>query len=218
MISRSLPLLLCLALAACAPQGAPEPEMVPARQPVELDEGPQELARAAAVSLGSSEATAVVFEFSDFECPACAQFATGALQELKERYVHTGLVRWDRYDFPLTRIHPHAFLASRAARCADDQSRYWEYHDALYATQRAWREEEDAEESFLALGDALGLDGTAFRRCVRSDRHAEEVTRNLRLGQLLGVPGTPTLFVNGQRAEIRTFEDLEALLREAIGG
>jgi protein-disulfide isomerase len=210
-------LLLSLSLAGCAPQGAPEPETEPTREPVALDESPQELARALPVSLGDPDAPAVVFEFSDFQCPACAQFATGPLVGLKERYVRTGQLRWDRYDFPLTRMHPHAFLAARAARCAGDQERYWEYHDHLYQTQRAWSGQADAQEAFLLAGEAAGLEGAAFRRCVRSDRHAEEVTRNLRLGMTLGVPGTPTLFINGQRAEIRTYDELEQLIREAIG-
>jgi len=214
---RTAALLLSLSLAGCAPQAAPEPETEPAREPVVLDESPQQLAGARPVSLGAPDAPAVVFEFSDFQCPACAQFAAGPLVGLKERYVHTGQLRWDRYDFPLVHNHPHAFLAARAARCAGDQDLYWEYHDHLYQTQRAWSGEADAQETFLGVGEAVGVDSAAFRRCVRSDRHAEEVTRNLMLGRSLGVPGTPTLFINGQRADIRTYDELEQLIREATG-
>jgi protein-disulfide isomerase len=214
---RLLSAAILLSLAGCAPQGSPGPETEPARHPVALDETPQELARAIPISLGSVDAAAVVFEFSDFQCPACAQFAAGPQQTLKERYVHSGHVRWDRYDFPLVHNHPHAFLAARAARCAGDQNLFWEYHDALYRMQREWAAESDGEAAFLGIGGAVGADEAAFRRCLRSDRHAEEVTRNLELGRLLGVPGTPTLFINGQRAQIRTYDELEQMIREAAG-
>ena len=188
-----------------------------ATQPVEITDA-AEVQRAQGVSMGPDDAPVLLYEFADYQCPACAQFSTFAHPLIKERLVDEGIVRFVRYDFPIITGHPHAFLASRAARCAGDQERYWEYHDVLYGRQPSWSPSRAAPtEQFIEYAELVGLDTGAFEQCLRSDEHAAEVTRNLRLGESLGVAGTPTLMINGQVVRVRDYNELEAQVLEAAG-
>ncbi len=189
-----------------------------ATAPVAVDIDPAELARTPGIGIGREEAPVVIYEFADFQCPGCAGFASFVAPLIKERLVDQGLVRYVYYDFPLTSIHPHAFLASRAGRCANEQGRFWDYHDVLYARQSRWSAMRETTGYFVDIAAELGLDRGQFDSCLRSDRYAEEVTRNLRLGESLGVQGTPTLFVNGRRlAHIPAYSDLEAMVMQEAG-
>jgi len=188
-----------------------------ATTPVPLSLDAAALQQARGNAMGPEDAPVLVYEFADFQCPACAQFSTFGHPLIKERLVDEGIVRFVRYDFPLVRAHPHAFLASRAARCAGDQGRYWEYHDVLYGRQPTWSPTRDPSGEFIDYSELVGIDRRAFQQCLRSDQHAEEVTRNLMLGESLGVNGTPTLMVNGERIQLRDYRDLEARVYEAAG-
>jgi protein-disulfide isomerase len=188
-----------------------------ARAPVATTFDPSQLQQARGVAMGPENAPVLVYEFADYQCPACAQFSTFAHPLIKERLVDQGVIRFVRYDFPLVNAHPHAFLASRAARCAGDQGRYWEYHDVLYGRQPTWSSVRDPSAEFVDYAQLVGIDRRQFQQCLRSDQHAEEVTRNLRLGESLGVSGTPTLMVNGERVQLRDYRDLEQRVMEAAG-
>jgi protein-disulfide isomerase len=184
--------------------------------PVAISTDPVELQRARGVAVGPEDAPVQLFEFADYQCPACGQFATFAHPLIKERLVDEGVVRLVRYDFPLPN-HQHAFLAARAARCADDQGRYWEYHDVLYGRQPTWSQQRDPSSEFVDYAQLVGVDRREFQQCLRSDRHAEEVTRNLRLGESLGVNSTPTLMLNGERLMVRDYRELEERVLAAAG-
>jgi protein-disulfide isomerase len=191
----------------------------PAMEPVPVTMDPAELQRAPGIAAGPEDAPVVIYEFADYQCPGCAQFATFVQPLIKERFVDPGTVRYVFYDFPLTQIHPHAFLAARAGRCADDQDRFWEYHDLLFARQSRWSPQRNATDTFIGYAEEVGLDRRAFEECLRSDRHALEVTQNMRLGESLGVQGTPTLFINGKRLpSIPAFRDLEVLIQQEMAG
>lgn len=189
----------------------------PATEPIEVAIDPAELQRVQGISIGEEDAPVVIYEFADFQCPGCGQFASFVTPLIKERLVEPGLVRYVYYDFPLA-MHPHAFLAARAARCANEQGRFWEYHDILYARQPTWAAQTNATGTFVELAGEVGLDEAEFEACLRSDRYAEEVTRSLRLGESLGVTGTPTIFVNGRRLpNIPSFSRLEEIVRSEAG-
>ena len=191
-----------------------------ATAPVPVDTAAVELSAVQGIAMGEEDAPVVVYEFADFQCPACAQVATYVTPMVKERFVDSGRVRYVYYDFPLVSIHPQAFLAARAGRCAHEQGRFWEYHDLLYQQQAGWSGTEDAIERFSDYASQAGLDTDGFNTCLRSDRYAEEVSRSLLLAESLGLRGTPTLFVNGkQLARIPTTpEEWEALIQAETGG
>jgi protein-disulfide isomerase len=139
---------------------------------------------------GTPNARVVIVEFSDYQCPFCARHVRETVPEIERAYVRTGKVRYVFRDFPLESIHPQAFQAAEAARCAGEQGKFWEMHDRLFAHQNAL-----GSEDLLAHGEALGLDLRRFRRCLQERRFAERVRRDLREGQQAGVRGTPSFFV-----------------------
>ena len=177
--------------------------------------------QAQGVSLGEENAPVQMIVFSDFQCPGCQAWSSRIEANLKRDFVDTGKLRYTYYDFPLTSIHPHAFLAARAARCANDQGRFWDFHDRLFAAQGTWSFSGSAPVSeFTEYASMSGMNATTFTECLRSDRHADVVTANLLLGEQLGVGGTPTVFVGQRRLGDREWQDYSAVSAaiEAAGG
>lgn len=88
--------------------------------------------------LGKKDAKVTIVEFSDFQCPFCKQFFSETLPQLKKEYIDTGKVKLFYRQFPLTSIHPNAQIAAEAAECANEQGKFWEYHDILFTNQASW--------------------------------------------------------------------------------
>lgn len=90
--------------------------------------------------LGDQNAKITIVEFSDFQCPFCESFFTSTFPELKKNYIDTGKVKLAFRHYPLTSIHPNAETAHNAAECANEQGKFWEYHDLLFKNQPTWSE------------------------------------------------------------------------------
>lgn len=194
-----------------------------AAEPVtlEVEDLGQLVQMAQGVTEGDASAPVTIMEFGDFQCPACQGFALQVKPQVKLRYVDTGQAKFVFHDFPLSQ-HPNAFLAARAARCAQDQDRFWQYHDHLYQNQAAWSNDGSPVGRFVGYAEDLGLDVETFEGCLRSDRHAELVTANIHLGQQLGVPGTPAVYVSRgggmvSRLPSYDFRTIERAVQEALG-
>ena|GEM_PF-2464408 len=173
-------------------------------------------------SIGSDNAPVVIVEFSDFGCVFCDKWATETLPELKQKYIDTGKVRLVYRDFPLASIHPRAPKAAEASECADDQGKYWEYHDALFENREAeWQKVSISSDSSLEklkqYAADLGLDTNAFDECLDSDKYADEVTSDMNAGSSVGVTGTPTFFINGQKlVGAQPFENFEKAIEAEL--
>ncbi len=152
------------------------------------------------VTKGDEDAPITIIEFGDYACPGCGGFALSVKPQVELLLLETGKAKFVFYDFPIPSIHPTSFLAARTARCAQDQGKFWEYHDALFRNQASWRLEASPIAQFLGFGEDVGLDGDEFEACVKSDRHADLVSANMRLGYELRVNSTPTIMV-GQGGE-----------------
>lgn len=196
-------------------------------EPVEvegLDNMETLVAMAQGVTKGDEDAPVTIVEFGDYQCPGCGSFALSIKPQVELQYVQTGKAKFIFYDLPLIQIHPNAFLAARAGRCAGDQDRFWEYHDALFRNQPIWAGDGQPLGQFLDYGEEVGLDAEAFEACVRSDRHADVISANMRLATELGVSGTPTIMISRGRGMARRLNDfsfrsiqmtVEQLLEEA---
>ena len=139
---------------------------------------------------GPVNAPVTIVEFSDFECPFCKR-AHPTLTQLFEKYA--GKVKLVYRDFPLESIHPQARRAAEAARCAQDQGKFWDYYDTLFT-----------ESPKLALDDLkryaaqVGIDVNKFDDCLSGGVHKTAVQKDIDEGTRLGVSGTPAFFVNGR--------------------
>ena len=179
-----------------------------ATEPVELAIGDmQELASMAqGIHQGSDDAPITILEFADFQCPGCGRFAGTVKPQLDVAFIEPGTAKFVFYDFPLVSIHQHAFLAARAARCANDQDGFWDYHDELFRNQTGWALSASSPVgAFEDYAARVGLDQGEFRSCLRSDAHARTVSATMQLGQGLGVTGTPTVLIsrgNGQYRQV----------------
>jgi protein-disulfide isomerase len=177
--------------------------------PIELEiSDMQQLAEMApGVRRGNEAAPITILEFADFQCPGCGAFASTVKPQVDIGFIDTGAANFVFYDFPLTSIHPHAFLAARAARCADAQDLFWAYHDELFRNQSAWSfAAAPPVGAFEDYAAQVGLDQGEFRSCLRSDAYADVVTANMQLGQGLGVPSTPTVLVTRGNGEVHQVE------------
>jgi protein-disulfide isomerase len=144
-------------------------------------------------SLGPAGAPVTLVMFCDFQCPHCARTRLAVDAVLQKRPQD---VRFVYRDFPIERIHPLAPLLAEAAACAQDQGRYWEMWARLFDGQATL----DAQ-ALPRHARALGLNTTAFDQCLAARRHRGDGLVDRRDGEALGVSGTPTLFINGQRVE-----------------
>jgi protein-disulfide isomerase len=153
------------------------------------------------VMRGQNTAPVKLLVFADYMCPACAYYTTTLEPQIKALYIDTGKAVEIFYDFPLGGAHVHSFLAARAARCAEDQGKFWEYHDNLFAKQKDWSYGRDAPVgTFKTYAGDVGLDRKKFDACLDSDTHSDLVEYNHQLGEQAGVGSTPTVFINGKAA------------------
>ena len=137
---------------------------------------------------GERTATLTLVEFSDYQCPFCSRHVRDAAQQIDRDYVASGKVRHVFLDYPLESMHPLAFKAAEAAYCAGEQGKYWEMHDRLFANQQSL-------EPWAAHAEAVGLDAAKFDGCLKSERPAADVRRDMAEAQKVGVTGTPSFFL-----------------------
>jgi len=138
---------------------------------------------------GPASAKVTIIEFSDFQCPYCARMGP-TLEKIRQTYPEQ--VRIAFRDFPLP-MHPQAVPAAEAAQCANEQGKFWEYHDKLFAGQHQL-----TPDDLKRYAGEVGLDVTRFGECFDSGRFRADVTRDQEDGQRAGVSGTPAFFVNGR--------------------
>lgn len=184
-----------------------------APEPLPVSASAAEADPEAGVALGPQDAPATVKEFVDYQCPHCAQFAGLAGKMLRRNFVRTDSARWVLYDFPLGNF-PNSIPAAVAARCAGDQGAYWQMEELLFARQQEWGQEGNPRGKLVGYAERLGLDTDRFRTCLEERRHLDEIMASKRYGESLGVRGTPTLFVNGQRVQT-SYQAVARQIREA---
>ncbi len=160
--------------------------------------------------LGKADSAVVLTEFSDFQCPAC-----GAVQPVVKQVVekYGDRIRFEYKHYPLTRIHVNAYRAALASECANDQGKFWDMHDKMFANQNA-----------LGVGELktyakdLGMDTAKFDACLDSRAEKKIVDADISEGNTKKVGGTPSFFLNGQYLQLAAFTDLEKAVQAALGG
>lgn len=166
----------------------------------------ERLVRSDSQKLSVAEDGKVTFvEFLDFECEACGA-AYPAIEQLRETY--DGKVTFVVRNFPL---HNNSEAAAKAAEAAAAQGKFEEMYQKLFETQKTWAESEESKEDvFFGFAEELGLDMADFKAVYNHPDTAKKIRRDQADGKALGVEGTPSFFVNGEKVEAQSFDDLVA--------
>jgi len=162
-----------------------------------------------APALGPAGAPVTIVEFSDYQCPYCHR-AQSTMDQVMTRFA--GRVQLIHRDFPLDG-HGQAFPAARAARCAGEQGKFWDYHRSLMTIRG-----DLSDTDLVARANAFKLDPRTFATCLSSDRHDDAIRESVDAGAKMGVNGTPTYFVNGRMLSgARPFEDFRQIIEAELG-
>jgi len=163
--------------------------------------------------VGSTSSTAVVHIYGDFQCPAC-RIAEPGLRYAMDKYQDQ--VRFVWKDFPLMNLHKNARGAAEAARCAQAQGKFWEYHNKLYDTQTDWAQLSDPKQTFLQYGNDVGLNAATFDACASAQAEDSKVSADISEGNQNHVDATPTFFINHRRYFAMTPQEWDAAMQKAL--
>ena len=139
---------------------------------------------------GGAKAPVTIVKFEDFQCPFCKQVQP-TFEKLLARYGDK--IKLAHRDFPIDSLHPQARLAHEAARCANEQGKFWAYHDKVYANAS-----KVGVEDLKSYAKEVGLDATKFDQCVDAGKFKSAVQKDVDEGTRVGVTGTPAFFINGR--------------------
>jgi len=159
-------------------------------------------------SRGPADAPIVLVEFTDYQCPYCVRVQP-TITALMERY--DGQIRHVFKNLPLPN-HSQAQLAGEAALCAQDQGKYWEFHDWLFANQRTMN-----RGTMLAQAGNLELDTELFEGCIDQKIHGATVSADAREARSFGITGTPGFLINGRvLSGAQPIEAFEVVINEEL--
>ena len=144
-------------------------------------------------ALGDPNAPVKVEEFSDFRCSHCKDFSENMEPDFIEQYVNTGKVYLKFYNFPF--LAEDSTAAAEAAYCAADQNAFWQYKTQLF-TYNTYSGAY-TESNLVDYAKKVGLDVEAFKQCLQSDEHLDDVAADKVYATTLGVNATPVFSVNG---------------------
>lgn len=146
-------------------------------------------------SMGSSDASLVLVEYTDYQCPFCSRHAKNTFPQIKKEFVDTGKLRYVLKDFPLP-SHTQAKDGAEATHCAGEEGKYWEMHDLLFANMRKM-----SIKDLEGHAEKLGLNTKKFKACLDDDRYIKGIESDVAQGRSGGVTGTPSFllgFDNGK--------------------
>jgi protein-disulfide isomerase len=160
-----------------------------------------------APSTGAREASIIITEFSDFQCPYCKQSQSVLKQILRE---YRNDVKLIFRHLPLD-IHPQAFAAAQGAFCAGEQNSFWQYHDALFASENL------SSETYEQIAWRLGLNLSSFKACLASETSRGAVLKDVREARRLGINGTPAFVINGKLVRgALSFEEFKNIIEREL--
>jgi protein-disulfide isomerase len=139
--------------------------------------------------IGRDDAPVTIIEFTDLQCPYCARYASQTFPRLKREYVDTGKLRYTSRDLPLP-FHSFALPAAVASRCAGEQGRFWEYREALFASQSLL-----GTEPYGRIAGQLGLDVERLEACRSDGEQESNVRADLAMAAQQGIRSTPTFVI-----------------------
>ena len=173
------------------------------------------------LTVGDVNSPAKIEVFEDFQCPACVQFTQNIEPLVISQLVETGKAYYVFHNYPFldrNSTTKESQDSANASLCANEQGKFWEYHDTLFANWNGENEGNLSKDRLIQFASAVELNVDDFTACVNESRYANDVQASFDLGNSMGVSGTPSVFVNGQQIApgyIPSFEDIAAAV-EAV--
>jgi len=146
--------------------------------------------------LGNPDAKVSIVEFGDYQCPFCGRFALETQPKIIEEYVNTGKAKFAWRD--LAFLGEESVWAAEAARCANDQGKFWEYQETLFKKQNSENKGAFSKDNLKKFAKDLGLREANFANCLDSGKYRAKVQEETQKSAALGVNSTPTTFVNSR--------------------
>jgi len=164
---------------------------------------------------GNSQSKVTLIEYLDPQCPGCGQL-NPSMQQIMEEYKDK--VRFVHRVFPLTDIHKNALAGSRALEAAGLQGKFFEMENVLFTNQSSWQSlsTAKAQEAFEGYAKQIGLDVEKYKTDYAGSQVFDAVSASRKRGEQMGVTGTPTLFINGEKITFQTADDIRKLLDDAL--
>jgi len=163
---------------------------------------------------GNPDASVVLLEYSDFQCPGCALYHSipqPVMEEFNDRLLFA------YRHFPLKNVHKNANNAAKAAEAAGRQGKFWEMGDMIFLNQRDWSLHSNVKNVFTDYARTLDLDIEKFTVDINSDEVEEKVDNDYKSGIQSGVNATPTFFLNGKKMEnVQSYEEFKSIIEQAI--
>ena len=144
-------------------------------------------------TIGNPQAKVTLVLYEDFQCPFCGKFFQESEQNIRDTYVKDGKVEFVYRDFPF--LGPESTQAAEAARCAEDQGKFWEYHDYLFSHQNGENQGNFVDSKLENFAKNLGLDSSSFNQCLSTGKYAQVVANSKNEASTAGVTGTPKGFL-----------------------
>jgi len=163
--------------------------------------------------LGDSNAPITILEWGDYQCTFCYKFHQNTLDTINDDFIKTGKVKLLFKDFPLN--GPDSILAAEAAYCAEDQEKYWQYHNELYKNWGGEKTGWITRESLDRFAVTVDLDLVEFNTCLDENKYQNRVITHHEFGKEIGIDATPSFLVfNDQKIiKIRGNQPLEVFLK-----
>ncbi len=156
---------------------------------------------------GNKNAPVTIVEFSDFQCPYCAQ-SQPVLEAVLKAYPEDVKLVYKNYPLP---FHKQARNAAKASLAAEEQGKFWEMHDLIFENYNKL-----SGKKFNEFAEQIGLDVNKFMADFNSNKYDIQIQIDIRLGNKIGVRGTPTFFVNGKRMMQRSFADFKEAVDKSL--
>lgn len=163
---------------------------------------------------GNALSKNTLIEYGDFQCPGCASIVP-FVNELEKKYGNQLRIVYRNY--PLRQIHPFAQISAQAAEAAGKQGKYWEMYALLFANQSTWSSSNKPQSIFEGYAGQLQLNIEKFTADMQSSEIANKIDRDVATGDRAGVRGTPSFYLNDRYVNYESYEQLEQLIKQAIG-
>ncbi|MEJ2299964.1 MAG: thioredoxin domain-containing protein [Anaerolineales bacterium] len=183
---------------------------------------PQAHPMANGLAMGDSQAPVTIEVFEDFQCPACKNYTETTEPLIIENYVATGKAYYIFRQHPF--IGKESFQAADASMCAEEQGRFWDYHDILFANWNGENQGAFSDKRLVAFAEELKLNMSEFNTCFQGNKYQDAINQDLAKGQQYGVTSTPSIFVNGQLVTsgtpgfVPSYQDIENAIKAASSG